>query len=453
MISRILVPQNLAPVTPEPGDARARRASTFLDNRQLIPIDMPVKAIDTASTIPSHVPLEVLGEKILVPRDSPNTPLPELLPSHAPRTLLDARVTVPPDARPRALEIHTTLGGPLPEVLDADVFTTGEVHLLTKPVVEQTGWHLQGNWQARTSSIVFHGLLIALLLLQPKLFPFKGPSAEQVELARKTMNLIYLPPSDPGPAPAIVAPPPTAPSSPKVRIDPEVLRKVAPDVEPQPRPGPREEARVRNESQLTAPPPAMEPPRIGMNEPREPAPAPVQPPKQPAETPNLSPFALSRPSAGRALEESLRGAAREGGTARSLGFGGSVPSGVPGGGGAGQVYGNMEMLTPTEGVDFTNYLARVLASVRRNWYAVIPESAKLGEKGIVVLQFRIMKNGAVPYAEPALLRTSGREPLDRAAMSSIRASNPFEPLPGAFSGPFIELRFTFLYNLPIDAAR
>ena len=108
------------------------------------------------------------------------------------------------------------------------------------------------------------------------------------------------------------------------------------------------------------------------------------------------------------------------------------------------------MLTPTEGVDFTNYLDRVLASVRRNWYAVIPESARLGEKGRVMLQFRIMRDGSVPYTEPYLVATSGKEPLDRAAVSSIRTSNPFEPLPPAFSGPFIELRFIFLYNLPLD---
>jgi outer membrane biosynthesis protein TonB len=48
------------------------------------------------------------------------------------------------------------------------------------------------------------------------------------------------------------------------------------------------------------------------------------------------------------------------------------------------------------------------------------------------------------------MRTSGKDPLDRAAMSSIRASNPFEPLPSQFKGPEIELRFIFLYNLPLD---
>jgi TonB family protein len=110
------------------------------------------------------------------------------------------------------------------------------------------------------------------------------------------------------------------------------------------------------------------------------------------------------------------------------------------------------MLTPDEGVDFTNYLDRVLASVKRNWYAVIPESARMGEKGRVVLQFRILRDGNVPMPEPNLLLSSTKEPLDRAAMSSIRASSPFEQLPPAFSGPYIELRFIFLYNLPLSEA-
>ena len=133
----------------------------------------------------------------------------------------------------------------------------------------------------------------------------------------------------------------------------------------------------------------------------------------------------------------------------------SAPSpGRGGGGGQGAgTYGNgYEILTPTEGVDFSDYMKRVVASVRRNWYAVMPESAQLGDRGRVALQFRIMRDGSVPTGEPTRLLGSGKEPLDRAAVSAIRSSNPFEPLPPAFSGPYIELRFYFLYNLPLEAA-
>lgn len=52
--------------------------------------------------------------------------------------------------------------------------------------------------------------------------------------------------------------------------------------------------------------------------------------------------------------------------------------------------------------------------------------------------------------DPNLERTSGKELLDVAAMSSIRTSSPFEPLPPAFKGDYIELRFMYFYNTPRD---
>ena len=113
----------------------------------------------------------------------------------------------------------------------------------------------------------------------------------------------------------------------------------------------------------------------------------------------------------------------------------------------------MEALVKSTAACRCDYLARVVASVKRNWYSVMPESVYLGENGKVILRFRIMTNGSVPDAEPMLEGSSGKEPLDRAAFSSIRTSSPFEPLPSAFSGPFIELRFIFLYNLPVSAAQ
>jgi outer membrane biosynthesis protein TonB len=45
------------------------------------------------------------------------------------------------------------------------------------------------------------------------------------------------------------------------------------------------------------------------------------------------------------------------------------------------------------------------------------------------------------------LSTSGKEPLDRAAISSIRSSNPFPPLPSEFKGPYVEVVYTYYYNL------
>jgi TonB family protein len=152
-------------------------------------------------------------------------------------------------------------------------------------------------------------------------------------------------------------------------------------------------------------------------------------------------------SPGRALEESAQQAIRGGG---GLDVSDGPMPGNRGGSADGYAGAGIQMLTPTEGIDFSSYLSRVLASVKRNWYAVMPESARLGDQGRVVLQFRIMRDGGVPALEPYLAAGSGREPLDRAAVSAIRTSSPFGPLPPSFSGAHIELRFIFLYNLPLD---
>ncbi len=103
------------------------------------------------------------------------------------------------------------------------------------------------------------------------------------------------------------------------------------------------------------------------------------------------------------------------------------------------------ILSDTRGVDFGPYLARILMIVKQNWYAVIPESARLGEKGRTAIVFEILKDGSVPQLR--LVGASGHVALDRAALASIRASIPFPPLPQEFTGKHLVLQFNFLYNL------
>lgn len=455
MISRTLVPKDSAPLPAVQG--ASRRSSTFLDARQIIPAELPVAPLDRNSTIPAHVPLEVLAAQLLVPRDASRGRLATPSSARLPVTALDERVVIPRSARPEALEIRSFPAARHAGVLDPDVLTTGEVHLLARPVEEESAaWNPGSNWQSSVSSILFHAMLVVLIFLQPKLFPSRPPTSEEIEHAQRFLGTLYVPPD----LQRALLPPPAP--APKIKVDPRIFKQLAPPdavyqppTDPAPgtvSPSPQQDASKGPRVDSSAPQ-GSEPPRTSPESPRQPR---FEPQKQ--QDQQRSPFTLPNLSAGRALDESLRGAARNpGGPSGS--FGGELPKDGSGGGGGGTgtgnalAYGTMELLTPTEGVDFTNYLNRVLASVRRNWYAVIPESARLGEKGIVVLEFRIMKDGSVPAAEPALVRTSGRNPLDFAAASSIRSSNPFEPLPRAFSGPFIALRFTFLYNLPLEAAR
>jgi TonB family protein len=107
-----------------------------------------------------------------------------------------------------------------------------------------------------------------------------------------------------------------------------------------------------------------------------------------------------------------------------------------------------QILSDTMGVDFDPYLLRVYLIVRRNWYSVIPEIARLGRQGRVALQFAIRRNGDVP--DLVLTSGSGTESMDSAALASIRLSNPFPPLPPEFPGGEIRLRFVYFYNVRPD---
>lgn len=144
-----------------------------------------------------------------------------------------------------------------------------------------------------------------------------------------------------------------------------------------------------------------------------------------------------------ALQQLIRG---EGG--RQVvgdGIGGFPSAGVlpPGPANSGSL---VELLSDPRGVDFRPYLTQILAVVRRNWFAVIPESARLGmSRGRTLIQFSVARNGSVPKL--VIAKPSGTPPLDRAAVAGISASNPFPPLPGEFGGNTIRLQFTFQYNI------
>jgi TonB family protein len=112
----------------------------------------------------------------------------------------------------------------------------------------------------------------------------------------------------------------------------------------------------------------------------------------------------------------------------------------------GESKSNLQLLSDPKGVDFKPYMIQVLAAVRRNWLAIIPDSARMGRRGRVIIQFAIDRSGSVPkvvIAEP-----TGTAELDRAAVAAISAANPLPPLPPEFKGDQIRLQLAFSYNMP-----
>jgi TonB family protein len=198
------------------------------------------------------------------------------------------------------------------------------------------------------------------------------------------------------------------------------------------------------------------------------APPPPAPAIQPEEKPKLAFETPGRPAGaaqasgaglpkiplpGSSVDEAIRGAARRGGGGIIVGDTGMGGSGSIGEAlnlprSRGRAGSTLELLSDPQGVDFRPYLMQILTTVRRNWFAVIPESARLGRSGRVQIQFAISRDGGVPKLVIAL--PSGAEALDRAAVAGISASNPFPPLPTEFRGDQVRLQFTFLYNVPAN---
>ncbi|MBA3974327.1 MAG: hypothetical protein C0504_08945 [Candidatus Solibacter sp.] len=106
----------------------------------------------------------------------------------------------------------------------------------------------------------------------------------------------------------------------------------------------------------------------------------------------------------------------------------------------------LQLLSDPRGVDFRPYMTQVLAAVKRNWLAVFPESARMGQRGRTVIQFSINRAGQVPKLVIAM--PAGVQALDRAAVAGVSASIPFPHLPADFKGYEIRLQLVFTYNLP-----
>lgn len=194
---------------------------------------------------------------------------------------------------------------------------------------------------------------------------------------------------------------------------------------------------------LTAPPPQIEPeekPKLAFERPGSPA---GEAGSQGSQLARLVPPGGSVSEMGRDL---ARGRMSGGLVVGDLGEGvGGLGEGLnlpPSPGRSGSA---LELLSDPMGVDFRPYLIKVLSAVRRNWFAVMPESAKLGRRGRVVIQFAVSKDGSVPKL--VIASPSGADALDRAAVAGISASNPFPPLPSEFRGRSVRLQLVFLYNV------
>ncbi|MCI0403350.1 MAG: energy transducer TonB [Acidobacteria bacterium] len=395
-----------------------------------------------------------VGPRALEPAKPPS-------PSRAPLLLVDWRepfanihevkpgATLPPSA-------HGKVPPLLVDWADPFSYIPTRLPIVDLPPVDYDVERLQVQWddelvlgrsrQTVMAAAIVHLLAILIAILTPRVFPRPEMTAEEkAERERTALSLLYIPPevAEPKPQPddltaeerrrAVVRTP--------ITVSPEELERVLPPPPPSGGGIPGLPGAPAEESSPSSP--ARSERSQQTDRPRQMVRL-EDIPQRPEGQGGAGLPLPSGASPGRAIEESLR---------RAQGGGGGAP-GIPGEG-----YGPMQpnlnvpgplILSDTRGVDFGPYLANVVREVRMNWYAVMPESVYLGDKGKVVIVFAIQKDGSVPAGQPALVGSSGKIHLDRPALASIRASQPFQPLPKEFDGEQLVLQFTFLYNLPYD---
>ena len=246
---------------------------------------------------------------------------------------------------------------------------------------------------------------------------------------------------------------------------PDPIPSPAIDRPPAPQKGlpvpPRQQPPAPESPKIEAPPQIAQGPPPALGNVNAPNPPPIQPPP-PARPPEAKPKLAFESigaqtgapkqtgqivSAKSSLEETVKSAIKRTGGGIVVGdLGEPGVSGMPSPTSTPSRQSSLELMSDPEGADFKPYLTRVLAVVRRNWFAVMPESARMGQRGRSTIQFVVNRDGSVPKL--VISGPSGSDALDRAAVAGISASNPLPPLPAEFKGARVQLQLSFSYNMP-----
>ena len=124
----------------------------------------------------------------------------------------------------------------------------------------------------------------------------------------------------------------------------------------------------------------------------------------------------------------IRSALRRGG-----GGGGSGPGGAGGSGiGRAGIEGEPVALDSKD-PDFSDYLERVRALIKRHWIYPCVKNAETREceykSGALVIEFGILRNGDLGFVE--LQRSTGHLVMDENAANAIKLASPFPAIPAA----------------------
>jgi TonB family protein len=241
-------------------------------------------------------------------------------------------------------------------------------------------------------------------------------------------------------------------------LPPDAIRQAQPKVAPKPLPNKplidrqTMEEMKRQAVQAPAPPPPpaaqQQIPAPEQAKPQPTQPIPPNPQSQAPEAPRPQAvpakpnFAMGSANPADQLRDDMQRAMQNRGQSS---YGSQAPSGGlsmhPGAG-----TGQPDILSDTQGVDFSSWLARWHYVTQRTWDPLIPDEVNppILKSGVVAVRFKVLPNGQV--VDMQLDGRSGDTALDRAAWGAITGSS-YPALPREFHGPYLELRAYFLYNM------
>jgi hypothetical protein len=331
-------------------------------------------------------------------------------------------------------ETQTGEGGRRPPILRGAAtsrwvdYDTHELLEMISELEDERRWARlrEGIWIA----LLFHIAVVLAAILLPK-YVFMPRVIDPFDAIKQRKDLTYLdmPPdvlrkyqSRPKVAPL--------PEQRRPHIDKKTLEALNKPAPPPPTP-----------EAMPATPPAQ--PALNAPAPKiEPAPQPSEAPR-PQAVPARPNFAMGSANPEDQLREAMRGARGAGPGASQMPSGGAQMPLHPGAGS-----GGVQVLSDTQGVDFSSWLLRWHRETERTWDPLIPDEVNppILKKGAVVIRFKVLPNGRLMEGSMVLEGRSGDTGLDRAAWGALTGSN-YPPLPHEFHGPYLELRAIFLYNM------
>ncbi len=280
----------------------------------------------------------------------------------------------------------------------------------------------EGFWLA----LLIHILFFSAITWIPT-YIFKVPRIDPFDAIKDRKDLVYL------------DMPPDALRPPKPKVVPRPLpkrplidKKTLDDLNREAPPPPASEQQLQNPEQ-PKPQPSQPVPPTPQSQAQVEAPRPTAVPAKPN-------FAMSSPNPADQLKNDMQQAMRNRGQSNY----GNAPSGGtsmhPGAG-----TGAPDILSDTQGVDFSSWLARWHYITQLTWDPLIPDEVNppILKSGVVAIRFKVLPNGQV--VDMTLDGRSGDTALDRAAWGAISGSS-YPALPREFHGPYLELRAYFLYN-------